>query len=161
MPPNRVNRGHWPTKENRQNLCIFLHFPAHGKNCLELPKMLTRSRLTGKRSSRPYSMPFQNIFPWTRKMQKNPEMLPIFLGGPMAPIHPVWGHLVIFVWAGRFIVWSVLESISALMVNTWSSFSILFLQFMDLFCPLTDWPETACNGARMFVFSPYYQPRQI
>ena len=26
MPPNRVNRGHWPTKEHRQHLCIFFPF---------------------------------------------------------------------------------------------------------------------------------------
>ena len=27
MTPNRVTRGHWPTKENRQNLYIFCIFP--------------------------------------------------------------------------------------------------------------------------------------
>ena len=37
-------------------------------------------------------------------MQKNQICLPIFLGGPMGPIHPVWGHLVISVWAGRTLV---------------------------------------------------------
>ena len=32
LSPNRVNRAHWPTKENRQNFVIFLMFPAHAKN---------------------------------------------------------------------------------------------------------------------------------
>ena len=31
---------------------------------------------------------------------KNAKVLPIFLGGPIGPIHPVWGHLVIFGRAG-------------------------------------------------------------
>ena len=30
--PNRVNRAHWPTKENKQNVGIFLIFLAHAKN---------------------------------------------------------------------------------------------------------------------------------
>ena len=30
--PNRVNRAHGPTKENRQNLGNFWIFPAHAKN---------------------------------------------------------------------------------------------------------------------------------
>ena len=37
--PNRVNRAHWPTKENRQNFGIFLIFPAYGKNCLGWPQI--------------------------------------------------------------------------------------------------------------------------
>ena len=32
--PNRVNRAHWPTKENRENFGIFWIFPVHGKNGL-------------------------------------------------------------------------------------------------------------------------------
>ena len=39
MTPNRVNRAHWPTKENRQNLGIFLIFPAHAKNGPRWPQM--------------------------------------------------------------------------------------------------------------------------
>ena len=39
MTPNRVNRTHWPTKENKQNFCIFSIFPAHAKNCLGWPQM--------------------------------------------------------------------------------------------------------------------------
>ena len=35
-------------------------------------------------------------FPWTGKNAKTRQLLPIFLGGPMGPIHPVWDHLVIF-----------------------------------------------------------------
>ena len=36
MPPNRVNRGHWPTKGNRQIFRIFLHFSGPWK---KLPHM--------------------------------------------------------------------------------------------------------------------------
>ena len=36
---NRVNRAHWPTKENRQNLSNFWIFPAYGKNCLRWPQI--------------------------------------------------------------------------------------------------------------------------
>ena len=32
--PNRVNRAHWPTKENRQKIYIFSFCPVHGKNGL-------------------------------------------------------------------------------------------------------------------------------
>ena len=31
MTPNRVNRAHWPTKENRRISCIFWICSAHGK----------------------------------------------------------------------------------------------------------------------------------
>ena len=30
------------------------------------------------------------IFPWAGKIQKTRKVLPIFLGGPMGPIHPLW-----------------------------------------------------------------------
>ena len=39
MGPNRVNRAHWPTKENRQNFDIFWIFPAHTKNGPGGPQM--------------------------------------------------------------------------------------------------------------------------
>ena len=32
MTPNRVNRAHWPTRGNRQDFCIFLHFSGPWKN---------------------------------------------------------------------------------------------------------------------------------
>ena len=54
--------------------------------------MLARSGLVGKNTSRPHLGPFEAIFPWAEKMQKNARILPIFLGGPMGPIHPVWGN---------------------------------------------------------------------
>ena len=37
--PNRVNRAHGPTKENRQNLGNFWIFPAHAKNGPRWPQM--------------------------------------------------------------------------------------------------------------------------
>ena len=35
--PNRVNRAHWPTKENRQKYVPI--FSVHGTNCLGWPQM--------------------------------------------------------------------------------------------------------------------------
>ena len=60
-------------------------------------KMSATSGFVGKNSSWPHVGPFQANFSMG---QKNAEILPISLGGPMGPIHLVWGHLVIFVWAG-------------------------------------------------------------
>ena len=62
--------------------------------------MSARSELVGKSSSI-WGHPRQ-IFPWARQMQNIAEILLISLGGSMGPIHPVWGHLVIFVWAGKY-----------------------------------------------------------
>ena len=39
ISPNRVNRAHWPTKENKQNFNIFSIFPAHAKNGQGWPQM--------------------------------------------------------------------------------------------------------------------------
>ena len=33
--------------------------------------------------------------PWTERNQKNISKIAIFLGGPMGPIHPVWGHVLV------------------------------------------------------------------
>ena len=38
-PPNRVNRAHWPTKENRQILVFFCIFPVHAENGLGWAQM--------------------------------------------------------------------------------------------------------------------------
>ena len=56
-----------------------------------LPKMSARSGLVGKKSSRPYLGPSEAIFSIGRKNPKNAKILLIFLGGPMGPIHPLWG----------------------------------------------------------------------
>ena len=56
------------------------------------PKMLARSGLVGKNSSRPHLGPSLAIFCMGWKNRKNKEILPIFLGGPIGPIHPVWGN---------------------------------------------------------------------
>ena len=37
--PNRVNRAHWPTKENRQNFSNFSIFSVYGKNGLRWPQI--------------------------------------------------------------------------------------------------------------------------
>ena len=36
---------------------------------------------------------FRPMFPWTEKI-KNVDVALILLGGPMAAIHPVWGHML-------------------------------------------------------------------
>ena len=36
-------------------------------------------------------------FPMVRKNPKIVKVLHIFLGGPMDPIHPVWGHVLVSV----------------------------------------------------------------
>ena len=53
--------------------------------------MLARFGLVGKNSSRPHLGPFEAFF-MGRKHAKNVGVLPIFLGGPMGPIHQVWGN---------------------------------------------------------------------
>ena len=56
-----------------------------------------------KKSSRPYLGPSEAIFSMDRKNQKNAKILPIFLGGPMGPIHPVWALAAIHPrWGNRY-----------------------------------------------------------
>ena len=62
--------------------------------------MPTRSGLVGKTRSGLHLGPFQVNFSMGQKMQTHGEFLSIFLDGPMGPISPVWGHLVIFGRAG-------------------------------------------------------------
>ena len=45
-----------------------------------------------KKASPPPWGPSRAIFYVGRKNQKNVQILPIFLGGPMGPIHPLWGQ---------------------------------------------------------------------
>ena len=52
--------------------------------------MSARSGLVGKIHRGAYLGPTQAIFSMGRKNPKNAQNLPIFLGGPMGPIHPVW-----------------------------------------------------------------------
>ena len=47
--------------------------------------------ISRKKSSWAHLGPSGPIFCVGRKNRKNAEILPIFLGGPMGPIHPVWG----------------------------------------------------------------------
>ena len=52
--------------------------------------------ISRKKSSRPHLVPFQCIFWVGRKNQKTKsKKILIFLGGPMGPIHPVWGPVVV------------------------------------------------------------------
>jgi len=48
---HRVNRAHWPSKENRSCFCQFLFFPVHGENGLGWPQMGPVGSLSGQ--SRP------------------------------------------------------------------------------------------------------------
>ena len=58
-------------------------------------KMSARSEIAGKRTSRPHFMPLHSIFPMDRTRPTIDKVLSIFLGGPMGPIHPVWGHVLV------------------------------------------------------------------
>ena len=65
--------------------------------------MSARSGLVGKKSSQPYLGPSEAIFSIGRKNPKNAKILPIFLGGPMGPIHPVWALAAIHPrWGNRY-----------------------------------------------------------
>ena len=67
--------------------------------------MLARSGLVGKKSSWPYLGPSEAIFSIGRKNPKNAKILPIFLGGPMGPIHPVWALAAIHPrWGNRYFI---------------------------------------------------------
>ena len=48
--------------------------------------------ISRKKSSWPHLGSSQAIFSMDQKNAKHAQNLPIFLGGPMGPIHPVWGH---------------------------------------------------------------------
>ena len=56
--------------------------------------MSARSGLVGKK----LPAPFGGNFYMDRKHTKNARILPISLGGPMGPIHPVWGHVLVSFW---------------------------------------------------------------
>ena len=56
--------------------------------------------ISRKKSSWAHLGPSGPIFCVGRENPKIAQILSIFLGGPMGPIHPIWGHLVIFVRAG-------------------------------------------------------------
>ena len=55
-----------------------------------LPKLSVTSGLVGKNPPGPICGHPRPFFPLTGKIQKIWKILPIFLGGPMGPIHPVW-----------------------------------------------------------------------
>jgi len=54
--------------------------------------MSARFGLVGKKSSWPHLGPFQAMLSMGRKNAKIEYVLPIFLGGPMAAIQPVWAN---------------------------------------------------------------------
>merc|ERR1712025_1090043 len=56
-----------------------------------LPKMSAIFFHAGIRRPRPIWGPPGPFFAWAGKIQKIAQIFPIFLGGPMGPIHPVWG----------------------------------------------------------------------
>ena len=66
--------------------------------------MSARSGLVGKTSSWPYLGPSEAIFSIGWKNPKSVKILPIFLGGPMGPIHPVWALAAIHPgWGNRYV----------------------------------------------------------
>ena len=90
--PDFGNLGTWKSRNLESNKSQKLKF---SKSKSMSPKMSARSGLAGKRPSRPHLGPSQAIFCVGRKNRKNAEFLTIFLGGPMGPIHPVWGHVLV------------------------------------------------------------------
>ena len=67
--------------------------------------MSARSGLVGNKSSWPHLGPSEAIFSMDRKNTKNTKILPIFLAGPMGPIHPVWALAAIHPkWGNRYIL---------------------------------------------------------
>ena len=57
--------------------------------------MSARSGLVGKNHPGPIWGHLGPFFAWAEKIEKNAEILSIFLGGPMGPIHPLWGTLAV------------------------------------------------------------------
>ena len=64
--------------------------------------MSARSGLVGKNPPAPFGA-ISGIFCMGRKNAKNIKFLPIFLGGPMGPIHPVWGHVLVSLVAAQLL----------------------------------------------------------
>ena len=60
-----------------------------------MPKMVARSTLVGTKTvPGPLWGHFKQIVPWAGNMQTLNILLPIFPGGPMAAIQPVWAQLI-------------------------------------------------------------------
>ena len=49
----------------------------------------------------------KSFFPWTDKIRKHAQKLPIFFGGPMGPIHPVWALAAIHPRSGNRCIFTV------------------------------------------------------
>ena len=65
--------------------------------------MLARSGLVGKNPPGPIWGHLRPFFPWAGRLKKMLKELPIFLGGPMGPIHPVWALAAIHPrWGNRY-----------------------------------------------------------
>ena len=63
--------------------------------------------ISRKKSSWPYFGPSEAIFSIGQKNRKNAKILPISLGGPMGPIHPVWTLAAIHPrWGNRYSNWT-------------------------------------------------------
>ena len=60
-----------------------------------MPKMFARSGLAGKKPPGFIWGHFRHIFHGLKTILKLRFVLPIFLVGPMGPIHTVWGHVLV------------------------------------------------------------------
>ena len=67
--------------------CIFSQWPIFGQK--------RRGGLNFQRGVVGHFPAFQTIFFVDQQNQKNNNVLLISLGGPMGPIHPVWGHVLV------------------------------------------------------------------
>ena len=83
------NLGTWKSRNLEANKSKKWKF---SKSKFILPKKVGKVWIRRKKKpSRPHLGPSQATFSMDQKNQKNVKVLSIFLGGPMGPIHPVWG----------------------------------------------------------------------
>ena len=106
MIPNRKNKAHWPTKENKQNVQEFLNFWAHAKICLKWPQMRpggffpTDPDLADILGDTHFD--FENLIPtlWISRFQ-NSSISKIPTGREAASIAKIWRHTDIDMPMGR------------------------------------------------------------
>ena len=94
--PNRVNRAHGPTKENRQNLGNFWIFPAHAKNGPRWAQMGPGGFFMPEKGVPAPFGALPAIFCVGRENRKDCILFRSFLlfyrFGALAAIHPRWGN---------------------------------------------------------------------
>ena len=77
--------------------------------------------ISRKKSSWPYLGPSEAIFSMDRKNRKSVYISPIFLGGPMGLVHPVWALAAIHPrWGNRYVLTFInLDGIKYAAMEAW------------------------------------------